>query len=122
LVAGQPGRVMRLGRALPALFALGLALGVPAAAAQAAAAAPAVKVQRHQCYTPDQARTELDRRTAAAAGSGEKVRVRVPVCESSGTSRCDAPAHRLLCGQWCRDCDGLVCSQPWFSEYQCGSC
>ncbi|GGV03532.1 hypothetical protein GCM10010260_45380 [Streptomyces filipinensis] len=114
---------MRLSRALPALFALGLALGMPAtAAADALAAGPPAKLHRHHCYTPDQARTELDRRAAAAVKSGKKGRVRVPVCENSGTSRCDAPNHRLLCGQWCRDCDGLVCSQPWFSEYQCGSC
>ncbi|WP_189953953.1 hypothetical protein [Streptomyces alanosinicus] len=114
---------MRLRRAVPALFALVFALGMPAsAAADALVPAPTAKVQQHRCYTPDQARAELDRRTAAAVASGKKVRVMVPVCESSGTSRCDAPNHRLLCGQWCRDCDGLVCSQPWFSEYQCGSC
>ncbi|MEU4928645.1 hypothetical protein AB0G54_19360 [Streptomyces yokosukanensis] len=115
---------MRLRRALPALFVLVFALGMPATtAADALAAGPVAKVGQHRCYTREQARAELDRRSAAAAvESGKKVRVMVPVCESSGTSRCDAPNHRLMCGQWCRDCDGLVCSQPWFSEYQCGSC
>lgn len=112
-----------LRRAVSALFAAGLALGVPAAAAANASAAPAPQgvVGARHCFTKEQAPLELARQ-AAAVKPGHKAHLMVPVCQSTGTSRCDAPSHTLMCGQSCQDCDGMVCSQPWFSEFPCGSC
>ncbi|MDF2256156.1 hypothetical protein [Streptantibioticus ferralitis] len=113
--------MMSIRRAVSALFAVGIALGVPATAVADAGAAGQPPRAAHHCYTVEQARVELARR-AAAVTPGKKVRLMVPVCQSTGTARCDAPSHTLLCGQFCQDCDGLVCSQPYFSEYACGSC
>jgi hypothetical protein len=116
---GSHGGMMSLRRAVSALFVVGLALTAPAAAAaDAGAAGPAPKAL-HQCYTVEQARTELARQAAAP---GQKGRRMVPVCQSTGGTQCDPSGHTLYCQYMCQDCDGLVCSQPYFVWSACGSC
>ncbi|MEV4440766.1 hypothetical protein AB0K09_17430 [Streptomyces sp. NPDC049577] len=111
--------MMSLRRAVSALFVTGLALAAPATAAADARAAGPAPTARHQCYTVEQARTELARR---AAEPGHRGRAMVPVCSSTGATQCDPGSHTLFCQYMCQECDGLVCSQPYFQWVACGSC
>ncbi|MEU1624932.1 hypothetical protein ABZ746_06190 [Streptomyces sp. NPDC020096] len=98
---------------------MGLALAAPAtAAADASVAGPAPRAQHH-CYTVDQARAELARQAATPGHTGRQM---VPVCQSTGATQCDPSGHTLYCQYMCQDCDGLVCSQPYFVWSACGSC
>lgn len=42
------------------------------------------------------------------------------VCSSTGAVYCQAPIW--YCQYQCQDCNGLVCSQPFFRWVACGSC
>ncbi|MBT2385875.1 hypothetical protein [Streptomyces sp. ISL-11] len=110
---------MSLRRALSALFVVGLALTAPAAAATDAGAVGPPPQAPRQCYTVEQARAELARQAAAP---GRKSRQMVPVCQSTGATQCDPSGHTLYCQYMCQECDGLVCSQPYFVWSACGSC
>lgn len=46
----------------------------------------------------------------------------VPVCQSTGATQCDPAGHTLYCQYMCQECDGLVCTQPYFTWVACGSC
>jgi hypothetical protein len=116
--------MMKLRRALTALFIAGIAVLAPTlTAADAATASPtSTAVQAPQkCYSSvEEANAALNQK---AKESGNQGRVMVPVCfASTGQTRCNSATHTLECLMWCKDCDGLVCTQPTLRWQPCGSC